>query len=122
MLCQCGRCTDESTFVCEGCNKVTAECFGAADDLPNHCDDCWNALHKTRKTELTKVECERCDFVDNSINELLMKIQTKGIDATEFADNRELIADIRDLINDNWRDLYSQYDFNEQEFYPFIEE
>lgn len=71
--------------------------------------------------QLTQAEIDRQDLVDSAIHEMLIKIQTKGIDATEFADNRELIADIRDLINDNWRDLYSQYDFNEQEFYPFIE-
>lgn len=72
--------------------------------------------------ELTKAELARQDFVDNSINELLMKIQTKGVDATEFADNCELVASIRDLINDTWRDQHSEYGFNEQEFYPFIED
>lgn len=72
--------------------------------------------------QLTQAEIDRQDLVDNAIHEMLIKIQTKGIDATEFSDNCELIGDIRSLINDTWRDLYSDNDFSEQEFYPFIEE
>lgn len=72
--------------------------------------------------QLTQAQTDRQDVVDNAIHEMLMKIQTKGIDATKFADNCELIGDIRSLINDNWRDLYSDKDFSEQEFYPFIED
>jgi hypothetical protein len=29
------------TYVCKGCKRRVPWCFGAADHLPYHCDDCW---------------------------------------------------------------------------------
>lgn len=33
-------------YVCEGCFRVVGWCFGAYDDLPDRCDDCWFAYHQ----------------------------------------------------------------------------
>ena len=30
------------TYKCKGCKRQVPWCFGADDDLPHHCDDCWN--------------------------------------------------------------------------------
>ena len=32
-------------FLCPGCNRYCAPCFGCADDMPDHCDDCWVKAH-----------------------------------------------------------------------------
>jgi hypothetical protein len=32
-------------FSCPGCLRFVPECFGAADDIPEVCDDCWRVLH-----------------------------------------------------------------------------
>lgn len=34
------------TYVCAGCKKEVPWENGAADDMPNHCDDCWAEAHK----------------------------------------------------------------------------
>lgn len=34
------------TYVCRGCKRRVPACFGASDDMPNHCDDCWAAAHR----------------------------------------------------------------------------
>lgn len=31
------------SYVCPGCGQRCCYCFGAADDLPEVCDDCWAA-------------------------------------------------------------------------------
>ncbi len=36
----------ECVYTCEGCHKVTPYESGGADDMPQHCDECWNAEHK----------------------------------------------------------------------------
>lgn len=32
-------------FKCAGCLKFFGWCVGAADDMPDHCDDCWSKAH-----------------------------------------------------------------------------
>jgi hypothetical protein len=61
---------------------------------------------------VTKQQIERQDFVDNAISELL---QTVNPSNKEVDWNIEIIGNIRDIIQ-------SFYNFDEQEFYPFIEE
>lgn len=34
-------------FRCVGCRRLVPWCFGAADDMPLHCDDCWAEMHAT---------------------------------------------------------------------------
>jgi hypothetical protein len=62
--------------------------------------------------ELNKKQIERQDFVDNAIFELL---QTINPTSQKLNWNIEIIGQIRDTIQ-------SYYSFDEQEFYPFIEE
>lgn len=33
------------TYVCAGCGKTRPWCDGAADDMPDHCDECWDKAH-----------------------------------------------------------------------------
>lgn len=35
---------DES-YVCAGCSRRVPNEFGADDDMPDHCDDCWLEAH-----------------------------------------------------------------------------
>jgi hypothetical protein len=43
-------------YTCRGCKRFVPYCFGADDELPNHCDDCWgrwqieNAAFKSQLT------------------------------------------------------------------------
>lgn len=30
-------------FRCSGCKRVVPYDFGCGDDMPHHCDDCWDA-------------------------------------------------------------------------------
>lgn len=62
--------------------------------------------------ELTKKQIERQDFVDNAIFELLQTVNPTG---SELDWNIEIVGNIRDMIQ-------SYYNFNKQEFYPYIEE
>lgn len=39
----CGKCR---LYKCVGCNRWVPWSNGAADDMPNHCDDCWSKAHK----------------------------------------------------------------------------
>jgi len=32
-------------YTCPGCLRFVPWCFGAADDAPELCDDCWGAKH-----------------------------------------------------------------------------
>lgn len=32
-------------YACPGCKRLVPWCFGAADDMPDHCDDCWSVAH-----------------------------------------------------------------------------
>lgn len=32
-------------YKCPGCKRRVPWCFGAADDLPELCDDCWRKAH-----------------------------------------------------------------------------
>lgn len=34
------------TFDCTCCGRECGWCFGAADDLPDYCDDCWAEHHQ----------------------------------------------------------------------------
>lgn len=36
------------TFICEGCKREVPWDFGAADEYPNHCDDCWVAIMRPK--------------------------------------------------------------------------
>lgn len=40
-----GAWTDSVTFTCAGCGLSKPASEGAADDLPDHCDRCWNEAH-----------------------------------------------------------------------------
>lgn len=33
-------------YTCRGCKRRAPWCFGASDDMPDHCDDCWAAVHR----------------------------------------------------------------------------
>lgn len=33
------------TYVCDCCGYEVPWCFGASDDMPGACDDCWAAAH-----------------------------------------------------------------------------
>jgi hypothetical protein len=45
--CNCGGALCEGeTFDCSGCGRKTPNCRGAADDMPEACDDCWGEAHK----------------------------------------------------------------------------
>lgn len=46
--CLCGGVVCEGTqdipgkrYTCRGCDRSVLWCFGASDNLPFHCDDCW---------------------------------------------------------------------------------
>jgi len=44
-------------YRCAGCHRSVPWCFGAADDLPEMCDDCWMQRTKTNSTpEIKTVE------------------------------------------------------------------
>lgn len=32
-------------YLCPGCTRLVPWCFGAADDRPELCDDCWCEAH-----------------------------------------------------------------------------
>jgi hypothetical protein len=34
-------------YRCVGCKRLVPWCFGAADDMPSHCDNCWAEAHAT---------------------------------------------------------------------------
>lgn len=43
--CTCGGSicgTRGKRYICVGCKRDVPWCFGAADDMPEHCDDCWS--------------------------------------------------------------------------------
>lgn len=48
-ICECSICVTlpeflnqpGQRFVCIGCDRSVPWCYGAADDMPLHCDDCW---------------------------------------------------------------------------------
>jgi hypothetical protein len=66
--------------------------------------------------DLTKQQIERQDFVDNSIFELIQKINpTDKI----FGWDIEMISNVRDTIR---YFIINKTNCTEQEFYPFIEE
>ena len=46
---QPGGCTEDEYFICEGCQRKMPYCLGAADDMPDHCDDCWGLAHRDEK-------------------------------------------------------------------------
>jgi hypothetical protein len=35
-------------YTCERCRKLFGWCYGASDDLPDYCDDCWAACSKEK--------------------------------------------------------------------------
>lgn len=37
--------TEPGTFVCSECQRETPNSEGAADDMPEACDDCWFKAH-----------------------------------------------------------------------------
>lgn len=38
-------------YRCKWCKRWVPWCFGAADDLPLHCDDCWVKAHKEDRND-----------------------------------------------------------------------
>lgn len=50
----CGK--DNRTYVCEVCRREVPWCFGAADDMPDACDDCWYAAHMNSVRDKTKTD------------------------------------------------------------------
>jgi hypothetical protein len=70
------------------------------------------SITNRKDMELNKKQIERQDFVDNVIFELL---QTVNPTNQKLDWDIEIIGRIRDMI-------LSHYNFDEQEFYPFIEE
>jgi len=48
-------------FTCIGCGRLVRRENGCADDLPNHCDDCWCKAHGADKVteEDGRALCER---------------------------------------------------------------
>ena len=40
----CGR-DEPKTYVCAWCRRKVPWCFGAFDDMPDVCDDCWAEAH-----------------------------------------------------------------------------
>lgn len=67
-------------------------------------------------TELTEIQIKRQDFVDNRIFELIRDIAPSHL---KLDWNIEMIAAVREAIRHCLAD-YLQFD--EQNFYPFIEE
>jgi hypothetical protein len=67
--------------------------------------------------ELTKKQIERQDFVDNEIFELL---QTLNPTDNTLDWDIEMIGNIREIVR-HWFEAKFK-DFDEQEFYPYIEE
>ena len=43
-----------ASFVCAGCKRRVPNEFGAADDMPDHCDDCWEAAHPLDDEEIAR--------------------------------------------------------------------
>lgn len=39
---ECTRC---ELYLCAGCSRWVSWNFGADDDMPEHCDDCWALAH-----------------------------------------------------------------------------
>lgn len=35
----------EAVYVCAWCRRAVPWCFGAGDDMPEVCDDCWSEAH-----------------------------------------------------------------------------
>lgn len=35
-------------WVCPGCERLVGYCMGCADELPDHCDDCWHDVQKAK--------------------------------------------------------------------------
>jgi DNA polymerase sigma len=69
------------------------------------------------KMELTEKQIERQDFIDNSIFELLQRLNPSK---NELRWDIEIISKIREMIR-----LYftkNLDDFSEQEYYPFLDE
>jgi len=52
VACQCGGaiCGESPLgpmlYRCATCRRLVPWCFGAADDRPDECDDCWAAAHQ----------------------------------------------------------------------------
>lgn len=40
-----GECTRCELYLCAGCSRWVSWDLGAADDMPQHCDDCWALAH-----------------------------------------------------------------------------
>jgi hypothetical protein len=38
-------CSKHHLYKCVGCKLVYSWAFGASDDMPDHCDDCWAKAH-----------------------------------------------------------------------------
>lgn len=67
-LCNCGGATcenDRSVYLCKGCSRWVPWCYGGADDLPEHCDDCWAEAHEKKDEEMAKKKREKaCVTID----------------------------------------------------------
>ncbi len=49
-LCRCGC----PVFVCGRCRRLTPFCLGAADDMPDACDECWSKAHSAARYRRTR--------------------------------------------------------------------
>ena len=73
-------------------------------------------LRRVKMRELTKKELERQDFVDNSIFELIAKLNPTY---SELTWDIEMIGEIRDDIL-KWLELKTKT-LKEYDFYPYLE-
>ena len=46
-------------YKCRGCRRWVPWCFGAADNLPHHCDDCWTPPQCWQVINCTKMSAAR---------------------------------------------------------------
>ena len=42
---------EELTFICECCGEECGACYGAYDDYPELCDDCWAEIPKKEERD-----------------------------------------------------------------------
>lgn len=45
----------ELVFECPGCGRTVPESFGAADNMPELCDDCWYHVTKWREKAMQEL-------------------------------------------------------------------
>jgi hypothetical protein len=55
----CSGCEPGALFECNICGRLMPWCKGAADDLPDSCDDCWSAVHREDKEEIVEIDKQK---------------------------------------------------------------